>query len=91
MKKSWWTPDRIAMLIGLIVTLFGWGTTWGVLSTKVSHQEEKISGLEAYKAEAEKCDNEQEIKISLNAKSDEYITDILRSLLNSSGTEEEGD
>jgi hypothetical protein len=77
MKKSWWTPDRIAMLIGLMVTLFGWGVTWGVMSGKVATQEEKIVELEAYKKEAEKQDTEQEINIRLNADAVDDIADIL--------------
>ena len=65
------------MLIGLMTTLFGWGVTWGVMNTKVNHQEDEIAELQAYKTEAEKKDNEQEIKISLNADAVDYITDIL--------------
>ena len=81
MKKSWWTIDRIAMLIGLCVTLFGWGITWGISNTKIGSLEEDKVELERKVEKLEDENNDQEIKISLNTDAVGDVTDILRDIL----------
>lgn len=69
------------MLITIAGTLFGWGMTWGVLNTKVNNQYETIIELKEYKAEAERENTQQEIKINLNADGIGDVNDILRDLI----------
>ena len=65
--------DKLPLYIGLAVTLFGWGTTWGILSSRVGNQAEDIAELKVELKEERDKNVQQEIKISLNA---DGITDL---------------
>ena len=76
------------MLIGLAVTLFGWGVTWGSLGGKVNGLEEDKKVLEQTVLTITDENHEQDIKISRNADADAYIIELMRILFGESGPED---
>lgn len=91
MKKSWWTIDRVIMLLTIAGLLFGWGRTTGKQGEEIADLKEDKIELEAEVETLKEKHNDQEIKISLNTDAVGDFNDIIRGLLRSAGSTEEGD
>ena len=58
MKEFLEFAKKYGALIALVITLFGWGITWGSMSTRVAEHEEEIVEL---KAENDKLESDNRL------------------------------